>query len=108
MGAAETLLFAFLAGLTVTGLAASAMEFMALRCVSFGEPFVTPKRILRSLAATAAAGPFMLLNDALTARRAGRISALALLSCAFAASAWALAHGVIVVSLASYLIRPLT
>lgn len=108
MSPVEALLFALMAGLTVTGIAASVMEFFALRTVSFDEPFVSSTRIVRSLAATAAAGPFMLFNDALAARREGRISPIALVSCACASCTWAMATGIVVVSLASYATAPLT
>lgn len=100
MGHLEALLYAFLTGLTVTGLAASAIEFATSRAVSFREPFVTPRRILRSVAATVAAGPYMLLNDAMSARRHGRVSLLAVVSCALTSALWVLAAGVAVVTLA--------
>ncbi len=70
MGLLELVLFAFAVGLTACGLAGSAMELVAGRRLAFAEPYVSPAHVLRSLAATACAGPFMLANDALDARRA--------------------------------------
>ncbi|UVK36780.1 hypothetical protein LHFGNBLO_003740 [Mesorhizobium sp. AR10] len=95
-------LFAFAVGLTACGLAGSAMELIAGRRLAFVEPYVSPAHIVRSLAATACAGPFMLANDALDARREGRISMLALISCACTAATWALALGVVLIAIASW------
>lgn len=95
-------LFAFAVGLTAGGLAGSTMELVAGRRLAFAEPYVTPAHVLRSLAATACAGPFMLANDALDARRQGRITTLALISCGCTAMAWALALGVVLIAIASW------
>ncbi|MGT2468856.1 DUF6949 family protein [Mesorhizobium atlanticum] len=57
------------------------MELLSGRRLAFAEPYVSPVHVLRSLAATACAGPFMLTNEALAARREGRIGTMALLSC---------------------------
>ena len=62
----------------------------------------TATSVLRSLAATAGAGPFMLVNDALDARREKRISTMALLSCGCTAIAWSLALGIVVLDIASW------
>ncbi len=78
------------------------MELISGRRLAFAEPYVSSTRILRSLAATACAGPFMLANEALDARREGRISTLALLSCGCTAVAWALALGIVLVAIASW------
>lgn len=102
MGSAGLFLYAFAVGLTACGLAGSAMELVCGRRLAFAEPYVSPAHILRSLAATACAGPFMLTNEALAARREGRISALALLSCGCTALAWALALGVVLIAIASW------
>ncbi|ANT52072.1 DUF6949 family protein [Mesorhizobium amorphae] len=107
MGPVELVLFAFAVGLTACGLAGSAMELMSGRRLAFAEPYVSPTRIVRSLAATACAGPFMLVNDALDARRQGRISTLALISCGCTAVAWALALGVVLIATASWANTPL-
>ena len=95
-------LYAFAVGLTACGLAGSAMELISGRRLAFAEPYVSPAFILRSLAATACAGPFMLANEALAARREGRIGTMALLSCGCTAIAWALALGVVLLTIASW------
>ncbi|MER9581407.1 hypothetical protein [Mesorhizobium sp. M0276] len=105
MGPLELTLFAFVVGLTACGLAGSAMELVSGRKVAFTEPYVSPSHILRSLLATACAGPFMLVNDAIDARRERRISMMALMSCGCTAIAWSLALGVVVLAIASWTIR---
>lgn len=102
MGAVMLIAFAFLVGLTACGLAGSMMELASGRRLAFAEPYVSPAHVVRSLAATAFAGPFMLFNDALAARSEQRLSALALASCACTGLAWALALGVVLVGLASW------
>jgi len=89
---------AFPVGLTACGLAGTAMEMAGGRRLAFIEPYVSPRHVMRSLAAVAAAGPFMLMNDALAARRARRISFGLLVSCACTALVWALALGVTILS----------
>lgn len=101
----ELTLFAFAVGLTACGLAGSAMELVSGRKVAFAEPYVSPSHILRSLLATACAGPFMLVNDAIDAWRERRISMIALMSCGCTAIAWVLALGVVVLAIASWTIR---
>lgn len=101
MQAVELTCFAFLTGLTLCGLAGSIMELIAGRRLSFSGPFVSSRNMLRSLGATAAAGPFMLANDALDAWRSGDVSILTLISCAFTSMGWALATGVVAIDLAS-------
>ena len=105
MGPLELALFAFAVGLTACGLAGSAMELASGRKVAFTEPYVSPSHVLRSLLATACAGPFMLVNDAIDARRQRRISTLALMSCGCTAIAWTLALGVVVLAIASWTVR---
>ncbi|ESW88237.1 MULTISPECIES: hypothetical protein [unclassified Mesorhizobium] len=95
-------LFAFAVGLTACGLTGSVMELAAGRRLAFAEPYVSPAYILRSLAATACAGPFMLANDALDARREGRISTLMLMSCGCTVIAWALTLGIVLIAIASW------
>ena len=92
---------AFLSGLTVCGLAGSAMELVCGRRLSFAEPFVSRRHVLRSLASSAAAGPYMLLNDAVATWRAGRISAIVLGTCVALALAWLLTAGMLTIDLAS-------
>ena len=102
MGPVELTLFAFAVGVTACGLVGSAMELIAGCRLAFVEPYVSPSHIVRSLAVTASAGPFMLVNDALDARRQGRISTPALISCGCTAVAWALALGVVLIAIASW------
>ncbi|MBN9221625.1 MAG: hypothetical protein J0I79_27090 [Mesorhizobium sp.] len=101
MAEMELFLFAFVVGLTVCGITGSTMELVSGRKIAFAEPYVSASHVLRSLAATACAGPFMLVNDALDARRERRISTLALLSCGCTAMAWSLALGIVVLAVAS-------
>jgi len=102
MGATILFLYAFAVGLTACGLAGSALELVSGRRLAFAEPYVSSAHVLRSLAATACAGPFMLANEALAARREGRIGTLALLSCGCTAVGWALALGVVLIAVASW------
>lgn len=102
MAAAQLLAFAFLVGMTVCGLSGTLLELVASRPVRFGEPFLSRRRPLLSLATTALAGPLMLANDALSAFRANRISLAGLASSALVAMAWALATGVIVLDVAAW------
>ncbi|WP_425373411.1 DUF6949 family protein [Mesorhizobium atlanticum] len=95
-------LYAFAVGVTGCGLAGSAMELLSGRRLAFAEPYVSPVHILRSLAATACAGPFMLTNEALAARREGRIGTMALLSCGCTAIAWSMALGIVLIAIASW------
>jgi hypothetical protein len=102
MGPIELTAFAFMVGLTACGLAGSAMELVCGRKVAFAEPYVSSAHLLRSLVATACAGPFMLANDALDARRQGRISSLALLSCGCTVTLWTLALGIVLLAMVSW------
>jgi hypothetical protein len=102
MVAAQLLAFAFLVGVTVCGLSGTLLELLASRPLRFGEPFLSRQKPLRSLAATALAGPLMLANDALFAFRASRISIAGLASSAVIAAAWALATGVVVLDVAAW------
>lgn len=101
MGLVAHTLFAFMFGLTACSLVGSAMELMSGRRLAFAEPYVSPKHMLRSLAATACAGPLMFTNDALDAWREGHISRLALISCGCTATIWALALGMALIDIAS-------
>jgi hypothetical protein len=92
--------FAFLTGLTTCGLASTVMELVCRRRLAFVEPYVSADHIVRSLAATAFAGPFMLVNDAVAAYRERRISWIGLLSCLANAMLWALALGVVLLAFA--------
>ncbi len=99
--------FAFLVGITVSGLLGSAMELATGRRLGFVEPYVSPEKIGLSLLATLAAGPMMLANDALVARHAGRVGMLTLAIAAVIAVLWACATGIVVAEVAAWLSRPL-
>ncbi len=102
MGPVSATAFAFLAGLTVCGLAGSFMELATGRLLSLAAPFISPGHVVRSTCSTAIAGPFMLLNDALAWRRADRISTPLLCALAGLAGIWLLATGVVTLALASF------
>jgi len=93
--------FAFLVGLTLCGLAGSIMEMVSGRRLAFAAPYVTPAHVFRSLTMTVAAGPFMLVNDALDAHREQRLSTAGLGSCMCTAVVWLMALGVVTITIAS-------
>lgn len=96
-------LFAFLVGLTASGLICSALEIVFGRRLAFAEPFMSGSHVVRSLAVAAFAGPFMLFNEALAAYRQRHITGMALVSCAGSACLWALALGVVLTGAMSWL-----
>jgi hypothetical protein len=100
--------FAFLVGLTIGGMTASAMEIATGRPVSFRAGYISAERPARTVLASVAAGPMMLTNDALDARRGGRISPALLAFCGFAALAWTTAVGTAVVGLAAHTVASLS
>jgi hypothetical protein len=91
--------FAFLTGLTACGLVSTVLELVFGRRLAFVEPYVSSDHVVRSLAAAAFAGPFMLVNDAVAAHRERRISWIGLMSCLATATLWALALGVVILTL---------
>lgn len=103
MNAVGPALFAFLAGLTLAGIVATIVEIVTEAPVCFAEPHLSPRRIARSVALTAIAGPFMLGNEALAAYDRGTINKARLSVYMMVAGAWALALGVLTVSLATAL-----
>lgn len=94
------LAFALAVGLTIAGFAGSVMEIAAGARLRLAPPFIDRRRIVLSLAASFAAGPFMLVNDALAARRACRIGGPALAVCVVIALGWTLATGIVATELA--------
>ncbi len=100
MQLAAMLAYALAVGLTLSGLAGTAVEIATGRRLGFRPPFVTPERFARSLALTCAAGPFMLANEAIAAYKAGVIEARALAAWALVAMIWSLAAGILAVELA--------
>lgn len=99
------LLFAFLAGLTLSGLAGAVLELIFRRPVSLGAPFVSSNRVLRSLGVTLLAGPMMLTNEALGAWRMVSIGPMTFAACVAVAGLWAFAAGILIVELAFFLTR---
>lgn len=108
MGPVAALSYIFMAGLTVAGLAGSAVELMAGRSLSFAEPFVSQAHLPRSLLVAAAAGPAMLCNDAMAASRAGQISRAGLATRIAVALVWVMAEGIVAVGLALRMAAPLS
>ena len=89
--------FAVASGVTVSGLLGSAMELAIGKPVSFGQQTRSRVQFLAFMLATIVAGPMMLANDALRARRDGRISPLYLGFCGLSALVWCGALGIVVV-----------
>ncbi len=100
--------FAFLVGITIGGMTASAMEIATGAPVSFRAAYMSAERPARTVLASVAAGPMMLTNDALAARRGGKISPALLGFCGFAALAWSTALGTAVVGLAARMVASLS
>lgn len=100
------LALAFLAGVTISGMAGSLLELVLDCPLTFSEPYVSRNRVVRSIATTLVAGPLMFTNDALAARRTGLISRLSLALCGCTAVIWATSLGVVVTSLMSGGLRP--
>jgi hypothetical protein len=98
--------FVFLAGLTLAGLAGSAMEIMAGCRLSLREPFLSPASISRSLILVLLAGPLMTLNEALAAVRAQRISRPAFACILSFCFIWVTATGTVVAGLVAGLHDP--
>jgi hypothetical protein len=96
--------FALMAGITASGVAGAVMELVAARAPSFSAPFVSRGHPLRSLLAAACAGPVMLANDAIAARRDGAISSVYLAFCGLTALVWAGALGFTVVGLCVHML----
>ncbi|MET0599864.1 MAG: hypothetical protein ABWZ57_18575 [Mesorhizobium sp.] len=101
MGTLSWGLLAFASGLTLSGLSGSILELATGCRLSLSPPFVRPERLAQTLWRTALAGPFMLANEALACRRSGRMGDLPTAAAMLACGIWALAQGVILVSLAS-------
>lgn len=95
--------FAFLAGVTFCGLAASLVELAAGARLSFRYPFVSSGHVWRSLAVTFASGPFILINEAVEAWRDGHTGPAALSLSFLTAFFWALCMGIVIVEVATML-----
>ena len=97
--------FAFMVGLTVCGLSGTLMEIASGTRLRMAEPFVSGRRPGLSLLASMAAGPFMLLNDAVAAQREGRIGPRGLAAAFATASVWTLSMGILTTELALLIVR---
>lgn len=95
----QAVLFVFLAGLTLCGLSGTLLQIFTGAKLGFGPPFLRRDHLAASLAMTAVAGPFMLLNDALKAREYGRMGGLELLAAAAVCVVWLLSLGVLLMEL---------
>jgi hypothetical protein len=99
----EIIVFAFLVGLVINGLAGTLIELRTGRPASFAAPLFAPERPLRSLALSTAAGPWMLVNDAINARRERTIGRFVLFSCFATSIFWTLAMGIVLLDFATRL-----
>jgi hypothetical protein len=93
------LAFAVMSGITVSGLLGSVMEVAIGKPVSFGDRIGSRTQFLTFALSMVVAGPMMLANDAIRARREGRISQLYLGFCGLTALVWAGALGIVAVGL---------
>jgi hypothetical protein len=95
-----TVAFAFLVGLTLCGIAGSLLELSAGEKLSFAAPFFRRLHWLSFVLAVITAGPFMLLNDAVDARKAGTLTATGLIGCGLTVTIWATAIGIFLSAIA--------
>ena len=107
MGLVE-LAFALMSGITLSGLTGTLMELATGKPVSFSEPYLSSRRMVRSFLAAALAGPMMLANDALNARRANTISRGYFAFCAGTSIVWAGALGTAAIGVAARLLVPVS
>jgi hypothetical protein len=93
--------FAFLAGLTASGLAGTAIELIAGKRLCLGEPFVSEDNVSRSMVLVLLAGPYMVANDAIRASRENRIGAASLAWIFALCAIWLFATGVLILGAVS-------
>jgi hypothetical protein len=91
--------FVLAAGLTFCGIAGTAIELIAGRKLSLGEPFVSVDNLSRSLVLVLLAGPFMTLNEAMLAAKQERIGWAAFAGVICFLAFWIAAMGVFVLGL---------
>jgi len=92
-------LFAYLAGIAVSGLSASVLELAFGAPARFANPFVSRRRVARSLLVTAVAGPMMLFNESLQAWRNSDLRPGPALGVVVVANIWVLASGILAIQL---------
>lgn len=97
--------YALAVGLTLAGIVATLVELTNGRRIGFRPPFITADRFALSLALTVVAGPAMIANEAIAARREGVIEWPVLGICLTIAVAWCTATGILLVDLALALSR---
>jgi hypothetical protein len=93
--------FAFLAGLTASGVAGTTIELIAGKRLCLGNPFVSEDSVSRSLVLVLLAGPYMLANDAIRASRERRIGPAGLAGIFALCGAWLFASGVLILGAVS-------
>jgi hypothetical protein len=99
--------FVLAAGFTFCGLSGTAIEIIAGRRLSLGDPFVTADNVCRSLVVVLLAGPFMTLNEAAAAARERRISQTLFVAILGFCLLWSAAMGVFVLGLVDSLREPI-
>ncbi len=91
--------FAFLTGIVVSGLTASLCELLYDRPASFWQLIKSGSRPIFMWFFVVTAGPYMLLNDVITARRSGLVGPVSIAAAIATAIVWASATGIVVVDL---------
>ena len=91
----------FLAGLTTSGLAGTAIEMIAGKRLSLGKPFVSEDNVSRSLVLVLLAGPYMVANDAIRANQERRIGIAGLAGIFAFCCAWLFSTGVLILGVVS-------
>lgn len=91
--------FAFLIGIVVAGLTASLCELLYDRPASFWLLTKSGSRPIFMWIFIITAGPYMLLNDVLTARRSGRVGNVSIAAAVATAIIWLSATGIVVVDI---------
>ena len=99
--------FVLAAGFTFCGLSGTAIEIIAGRRLSLGEPFVSSGNVCRSLVVVLLAGPFMTLNEAVAAARGQRIGRVMFAAILGFCLLWSAAMGVFVLGLVESLREPI-
>jgi hypothetical protein len=99
--------FVLAAGFTFGGLSGTAIEIIAGRRLCLSEPFVSTDNVCRSLVLMLLAGPFMILNDAVTAAREERIGRTLFVAVLGFCLLWSAAMGVFVLGLVESLREPI-
>lgn len=93
MNIVAQLAFTYVAGLVIGGIVASLLELASGDQPSFAAPFFSRDHLGRFVLAVLVAGPFMLANDALQARRGGGLATGGLTCVLATASIWAWSIG---------------